>query len=167
MPTGTKIEIPYDHTSSWALSVAPMPPGRSCAVSNMAGSSLPLRVPARSATSARATTALQNGGERSINVLRDTHDRVFDGATHGAVPAVRASPTPMAWLCGDDCSATGDSLPIFLLPPRRPPFHDLRIVRSNMLPRNLRRTSAAAWWLTVAGKGRRRWQRSFDCRPLP
>jgi hypothetical protein len=57
-------------------------------------------------------------------------------------------------------------LPVFLLPPRRPPFHDLRIVWPNILPRDLRRPTTASRRLMVGGKRRRRWQRSFDRSPL-
>jgi hypothetical protein len=57
----------------------------------------------------------------------------------------------------------GAALPIFLLPPWRPPFHDLRIVGRNILPRDLRRPPAARG-LMGAGDGRRS---SFDRLPRP
>ena len=43
--------------TSWARCIAPRPRGRSCASSSTGGSSSPRRAPARSAISARATTA--------------------------------------------------------------------------------------------------------------
>ncbi len=57
-------------------------------------------------------------------------------------------------------------LPVFLLPPRRPPFHDLRIVWRNILPGDLRRPTTASGRLMVGGKLCRRRQRSFDRCPL-
>jgi hypothetical protein len=60
-----------------------------------------------------------------------------------------------------------ERLPIFLLPPRQPPFHDLRIVWRNTLPRDLRRPTTTSRRLMVGGKRCRRWQRSFDRGPLP
>jgi hypothetical protein len=63
--------------------------------------------------------------------------------------------------------STSDRLPVFLLPPRRPPFHDLRIVWRNILPGDLRRPTTTSRRLMVGGERCRRRQRSFDRCPLP
>jgi hypothetical protein len=69
-----------------------------------------------------------------------------------------------ARLSGDCIS---ERLSVFLLPPRRPPFHDLRTIWRNILPSDLRRPTTTSGRLMVGGKLCRRWQRSFGRRPLP